>query len=157
MNRSWLWALVVSTGCASNPARVEPELFGAPSFAISNSPMLAHPQEPRVEKGRVAVTYSFLVESFASYPQSVALARASLTIANRHPKVVCGVAGHALDELLIEPRGRYRVDCEIAFSLSEVPLSSIGDATARLAIPMTLNGVSDETQFVYFFRREDAS
>ena len=61
MNRSWSWVLVVSTGCASNPARVEPDLLGAPSFAISNSPMRAHPQEPHVEKGRVAVTYSFLI------------------------------------------------------------------------------------------------
>jgi hypothetical protein len=141
----------------SNLARVEPTLFGTPSFAISNSPMFVHPQQPRVEHGRVAVTYSFLIESFASYPQSVALARASLTIANRHPKLVCSVAGHALAELLLEPGGRYRIDCEIAFTFREVPLSSIGDATARLVIPMTLNGVSDQTQFVYFFRREDAS
>jgi hypothetical protein len=119
--------------------------------------MLVQAPEPRVSQGRVAVTYSFLIESFAEYPQSVALGRARGSIAGRRSKVVCKVAGHALPELLLEPHGRYRVDCDIGFTLGEVPLHDIGDAAARVTIPMTLNGVSDETTFAYYFRREDAS
>jgi len=159
MNRGWIWLLVVSAGCAASPARVEREIFGRPSFAISNSPMLVEPpaHEPRIDNGNVAVRYSFLIESFADYPQTVALGRARASISGRRPKVVCKVAEHALGELLLEAHGRYRIDCDFGFTLREVPLGMLGDAVARISIPMTLNGVSDETTFSYFFRREDAS
>lgn len=133
------------------------EIFGGPSFAISNSPMLVHPEQPRVDDGRVSATYSFLIESFAEYPQSAALGRAKLSIAGRQPKIVCSVAGHALEELILEARGRYRVDCAFGFTLTEVPLAKLGDATARISIPMTLNGAIAEIAFSYFFVREDAS
>jgi hypothetical protein len=157
MTRGWFWLVLLGAGCAANPARVEREIFGRQSFAISNSPMLAAPREPRIDKGHVAIRYSFLIESFAAYPQSVALGGARASIAGRRPKVVCQVSGHAFEELLLEPGGRYRVDCDLGFTLGEVPLKAIGDAAARITIPMTLNGVSDETTFAYYFRREDAS
>jgi len=112
--------------------------------------MLVHPVEPRVDQGRVTVTYSFLIESFAEFSQSVGLGHATISIAGRRPKIVCSVGGHALEELILEPRGRYRVDCAFGFTLSEVPL-------ANISVPMTLNGASGAATFSYFFRREDAS
>jgi hypothetical protein len=157
MNRGWLWLALASAGCRTMPARVPREIFGAQSFAISNSPMLVQQREPRIDQGRLAVTYSFLIESFADYPQSLALGSARASIAGRRPKVVCKVAGHALAELLLQAHGRYRVDCDLGFTLSEVPLGALGDSTARITIPMTLDGVSGETTFSYYFLREDAS
>ena len=158
MLRSHLCLLVLaSAGCAAQPVRVGREIFGGPSFAISNSPMLVHPQQPRVRDRHVTATYSFLIESFAEYPQSVALGHATLRIAGRQPKVLCSVAGHALEELILEPRGRYRVDCLFGFTLEEVPLAKLGDVVARIAIPVTLNRERGEAKFSYYFWREDAS
>lgn len=146
-----------SAGCAAKPVRVGREIFGGSSFAISNSPMLVNPEQPRVDAGRVTATYTFLIESFAEYPQSAALGRATLSIAGRQPKIVCSVAGHALEELILEPRGRYRVDCAFGFTLTEVPLGKLGDAVARISIPLIVNGESDEATFSYYFWHEDAS
>lgn len=157
MGRAWLWLLLASVGCASKPERVPREIFGGESFAISNSPMLVHPVQPRIDDGRVTATYSFLIESLAEYPQSVALGQATLSIAGRQPKVVCSVAGHALEELILEARGRYRIDCAFGFTLTEVPLAKIGDAVARINVPMTLGGRNDQIPFSYFFLREDGS
>ena len=157
MNRAWLLLALASAGCAENPTRVGREIFGARSFAISNSPMLLRQRQPRVDHGRVSVTYSFLIESFANYPQSIALGKAYAELAGRKPNVVCKVGNVALAELLLEAHGRYRIDCDLGFTLKDVPLERIGDATANITIPMTLNGVTAETTFSYYFRREDAS
>ncbi|HYQ03781.1 MAG TPA: hypothetical protein VER96_34140 [Polyangiaceae bacterium] len=157
MNRVWLVLVLASVGCAERQARVGRELFGSSSFAISNSPMLVRQREPRVKNGRVTVTYSFLIESFADYPQSVALAGARARIAEHPASVRCKVGDQVLDELLLEARGRYRVDCDLAFELAEIPLDKLGDVTARITIPMTLGGEPRETTFSYFFRSEDAS
>jgi hypothetical protein len=151
------WFAVLACGCGSRPERTQRELFGTPSVVISNSPMFVMPREPRLENGRVSVTYSFLVQNFAAQAQSLLLGQASLTLAHRHSKLDCRVAGHALPELLVEPRGRYRVDCEIAFTLRELPLGTVGDRTARISIPAVLDGVEGALGFEYFFRREDAS
>jgi hypothetical protein len=40
MKRAYPWLLLLSAGCAANPPSVEREIFGQPSFAISNSSML---------------------------------------------------------------------------------------------------------------------
>ena len=119
--------------------------------------MLVRQREPQIDNGRVTVTYSFLVESFADYPQSLALGNARVTIAGRKPKIVCKVGNHALAELLLEAHGHYRVDCDFGFTLEEVPLGALGDSTANITIPMKLDGVSGEATFPYYFRREDAS
>ena len=157
MNWAWCWLALASLACAESPARVRREIFGTRSFAISNSPMLVQQRQPRVDHGRVSVTYSFLIESFANYQQSVALGSARAEIAGRRPKVVCKVGDYALAELLLEAHGRYRIDCELGFTLQEVPLGQMGDSTANITIPMTLDGVSGEMTFSYYFRREDAS
>jgi len=153
----WLLLALASAGCAERPARVGREIFGTPNFALSNSPMLVGQREPRIENGRVSVTYSFLIESFADYLQSVALSSARAHIAEHPASVSCKVGGHALDELLLEAHGRYRIDCDLAFTLAEIPLDKLGDATARITIPMIVSGMSRETTFSYFFRSEDAS
>ena len=157
MNWAWTWLLLASAGCAEQPARVGREIFGGPSFALSNSPMLVRQREPRIDNGRLTVTYSFLIESFADYPQPLALGSARVSIAERQPKIVCKVGNHALAELLLEAHGRYRVDCDFGFTLEEVPLDALGDSTAQITIPVELGGVSGETTFSYYFRREDAS
>lgn len=157
MNWAWTWLLLASVGCAAKPARVGREIFGAEGFAISNSPMLVQQREPRIDNGRVTVTYSFLIESFADYPQSLALGSARVSIAERRGKIVCKVGNHALAELLLEAHGRYRVDCDFGFTLAEVPLAALGDSTANITISVKLDGVSGEVTFSYYFRREDAS
>jgi len=119
--------------------------------------MLVQPHQPHTDEGRVAATYSFLIESFAEYPQSLSLGRARASIAGRRSEIVCRVGGRALAELLLQAHGRYRVDCDFGFKLSEIPLDAIGDATAHIAIPMMLDGESNEATFSYYFRREDAS
>jgi hypothetical protein len=133
------------------------EIFGGQSFAISNSHMLVRQQEPRIDKGHVAVRYSFLIESFADYPQSLSLGSARASIRGRRPKIVCKVGNYTPAQLVLEAHGRYRIDCDFGFTLSEVPLDTLGDSTALITIPMTLDGESGEATFSYYFRREDAS
>lgn len=153
----WLVVLGIVAGCGPGPLRTPRLMAEGKGLVISNSPMGNEAREPRREKGRLSVEYTFLVENVGELTHTLRLGSAQTLVGQRSFPAHCRVAGAKLDELLVVPGSRYRVSCEIALDLGLVPLDRLGDQRVELDVPMLADRKPGRARFPYLFRAEDAS